>query len=154
MENTQQAQMTPALLVKQAIATCHAFSEHLDFENKALEERDIAAIEDATKTKRHLGAKLETLLKDVRASKDDIRRDANAVADLQNLQVAIDAYQIKARKNVLMLSAAHEATAQFLNVVRQAVIKLRPKVTTYGQTGYVQESTASAQPSSLVRKDI
>lgn len=152
MQNTNETQMTPALLVKQAIATCHAFSEHLDFENQALEARDIETIEDATKTKRHLGAKLETLLRDIKMQKEAIRLDTAAFTDLQNLQLAIDAYQVKARKNVVMLSAAHEATAQFLGMVRQAVIRLKPKVTTYGNAGQVQENSSGS--TSLLNKEV
>lgn len=149
----QQAQTTnPHDLVKQAIATCNAFCEHLDFENKALEEQDIATVEEATKTKRHLGAKLETLLKDVRTEREAIKANAGAMTELQNLQVAIDNYQSKARKNVVMLSAAHEATAQFLGMVRQAVMKLKPKATTYGKQGEMTDHGVGS--TSLLNKNI
>ena len=143
---------TPYELVMNAIATCDAFCEHLDYENDALENRDIDAVEQGTKTKRHLGAKLEGILKDVSARRDQIKSDTQAVKELQNLQAAIDHYQTKARKNVVLLSAAHEATAQFLNMVRQAVHKLKPKTSVYGQTGQVEEKTTSTN--SLINKEI
>lgn len=146
------ANQTPYELVMNAIATCDAFCEHLDFENKALENRDIDAVEEGTKTKRHLGAKLEGVLKDVKTQRDLIKADVQAVRELQNLQTAIDLYQTKARKNVVLLSAAHEATAQFLNMVRQAVIKLKPKATTYGQEGQLEQR--SSGKNSLINKEI
>lgn len=145
-------QQTPYELVMSAIAACDAFCEHLDFENKALEARDIETVEEGTKTKRHLGAKLEGILKDVKEQRNFIKQDAQAVQELQNLQTAIDLYQNKARKNVMLLSAAHEATAQFLNMVRQAVSKLKPKTKTYGQTGQIEERSSSK--SSLINKEI
>lgn len=107
--------------------------------------------EEIIKEKRALAAKVEKLLSDVKAQKQSIREDISARNKLPELEVVIQDYQTTARKNVLLLRAAHQATADVLNIFRRAVDKVKPKAETYNKDGQL---SSGASAGSLVTKSV
>lgn len=144
--------MTHAIeLVNNTIESCEKFAFLLHEENTLLKERNIDAVEQKVKEKRHLAAKVEKLLSTIKSSVHLIKSDPTALDRLPELQVCVDNYQTAARKNMVLLQAAHTATSDFLQLVRNAIDMKKPRAQTYGNTGTMNTTPAST---SLVNKDI
>ena len=144
--------MTYAIeLVSNTIESCEKFATLLQDENSNLKNRDIESVEKNIKEKRHLAAKVEKLLSTVKNSVLQIKSDKEALLKLPTLQISVDNYQTAARKNIILLQAAHSATNDFLNLVRRAIDVKKPKAETYGKTGNMNQHKSSTK---LVSKNI
>lgn len=149
MQNQPQTSMQD--LVIRAKTACIDFTTLLTEENEALKNNQMDILEKKYKLKRQAAAKMEALLNEVQTSQGAIKQDRAATDELGELQVVINNYQQNARKNVLLLRAAHDATTSFLNLVKEAVSKHKPKVSTYGDQGHLEEKTS---PTNLVDTSI
>lgn len=138
-------------LVSNTIESCEKFAILLNDENILLKDKNIEAVENKIKEKRHLAAKVEKLLSTIKGSVDQIKSDQGALAKMPELQACIDNYQTAARKNMTLLQAAHTVTNDFLNLVRHAVDLKKPRTNTYGKTGAMNQHAPATK---LVNKDI
>lgn len=144
--------MTYAIeLVNNTIESCEKFAVLLHEENALIQNRDIEGVEQKYKEKRHLAAKVEKLLSSVKESIQSIKADNDAMGRLGELQVCVDNYQSEARKNMVLLQAAHSATSDFLQLVRRAIDLKKPHAQTYGSSGSLNEQPTAT---TLVNKDI
>lgn len=144
--------MTQAVqLVTSVIESCEKFTTLLLEENEALKDRKLSEVEEKLKEKRHLAAKVEKLLSTLKASFTQVKNDQSATDKLSQLTTVVNNYQKAARKNTVLLQAAHTATSDFINLVRSAVESKKPKVQTYGETGNMRQTENTTK---LIDKDI
>lgn len=134
--------------VTKALEACKALTGLLAEENKELKARNTKRIEEFYKEKRHLAVKMETLLKEVKTLPAEEKNSRN----MGELEVAINNYQTHARQNLLLLRAAHEATANFLTLVREAIERKKTKAETYSKEGQI--SAGDGRDTRLINKNI
>lgn len=143
--------MTHALILN-AIDHTEKLIDVMETENVMLmKHKRGEAYDDILKQKRALAAKVERLLTDIRANKESIKKDIDAQGTLPELDVVMNTYQTTARKNLILLKAAHQTTADMLNLFKRAVDKIKPKPKTYTKEGSIVQGASSG---SLVSKDV
>ena len=142
---------TPQQLIDNALEHCQAFTAILREENEALTTKKLDALEDPTKRKRHVAVKLEVAMTQVQENKDILSTSGAVTQKMQQLQVFLSDYKEQARKNVVLLKASHEATTQFIQMVRSAVTAHKPQPKTYGNNGQMQDNSGSTN---LVIKNV
>jgi hypothetical protein len=104
-------------------------------ENEDLRARKLDRVTTNVKRKNELAGNVEALLLDVKALQEKGETlERNQVNQLQN---ALDEYQTHARQNMLLLKAAHEATADFLLLVKQTLDAKQGTTKTYGSQGHM-----------------
>jgi flagellar biosynthesis/type III secretory pathway chaperone len=130
-------------IVDTAIAHCASFTELLKEENEALSTKNTSILEELTKQKRHLAAKLEVAMGNIQRNKNLLMQSTTVSISMQKLQVYIDVYKEQARKNMVLLKASHEATTQFIDMVRRAVSAQKPQAKTYGNNGQMTDNTSN-----------
>lgn len=139
-------------LINDAIKYTNDLVDVMHTENELLSSHQRGDVfEDVIKEKRALAAKVEKLLSEIKQNRADIQADISAKQKLPELEVVIDTYQTTARKNVLMLQAAHQTTLDVINIFRRAVDKVKPKSETYNRQG---ELSSGASAGSLVTKSV
>lgn len=138
-------------VVMDAIKVCKELAAFLVDENQALRERRIEFVESNLKQKNRMATDMEKNLKKVHDERDSLASNPVTKRALKDLQVALDDYRRHARQNLMLLQAAHNATADFLMMVKEAVEAKKPKVNTYGKDGAVSQAAGNV---SLVNKAI
>lgn len=128
---------TPQGLIQEAARICEELISLLEEENKCLETKDMARIEEISKEKDGLSTKLEEMLKSIKAwsttaSAED-KTTAKALAT--SLKSRLEVMNKLAERNFILLEAGFAATQNFLNIVRRVIAK--PKAQTYGSQGQV-----------------
>ena len=149
--NPAMESMSLQTIVDTALEHCLAFIKLLQEENEALSAKKMSNIDELTKQKRHLAAKLEVSMKNVQAHKAQLMQTGSVSLKMEQLTVYLDMYKQHARKNLVLLKASHEATTQFIDMVRKAVSMHKPQAKTYGNTGAMQEN---ANTTNLVIKSV
>lgn len=132
----------PAL--QKAVTLCQELVDLLTAENSHIRAHDMAAIETAVARKEALVEEFQVALK---AIKDDLTaiKTNPAFAPLHaKLKDLLIAYNEVARRNVVLLQAAHTSATSFINIVRQAITPPAPQV--YGKDGQMRESTGQSTP--------
>ena len=109
------------------------------------------AFEEIIKQKRALSAKVEKLLSDMKKRKAEIKETLASNPQMQELEVVINDYQTTARKNVILLQAAHQTTTDVLNIFRRAVESVKPKAETYDKQGKL---SSGASTGTLITKSV
>lgn len=144
--------MKDTQLINEAIARTAALVEVMEQENQLLKTHERGeAFEAIIKEKRLIGAKVEKLLSEVKRHKDVLKGNEAAAARLPELQVVVDKYQTTARKNVVLLQAAHQTTMDVINIFRKAVERVKPKAETYTKDGKMSSGDAAG---TLITKSV
>lgn len=138
----------PAL--QQAIALCQELVDLFATENEQIRKRDLKAIEATVVRKDNLAENFQKALAAVK--KDIVAIKSNpAFAELHlKLKSLLISYNEAARRNVVLLQAAHTSATGFIKIVRQAMQPPAAKV--YGKNGQMQEAVPVGAP--LVTKSV
>jgi hypothetical protein len=149
--NNQQPHQHPKQSLQEAAALCRQLKDLVAGENDALEKRKLSMVEDNIKQKTHLTLKLESLLNRARTQRSLLQEDSAARAAARDVQAEMADFQSLARKNMLLLKAAHQTRADTLQMIRQALNEKNPRVETYNAEGKVGTKGKEA---SLVNKAV
>lgn len=146
--------MSTTLTGQELVMTAHTslrdFCDIIEQENSALQQHRPEVITQLVKQKQLLAGRVEKLLQQVQKSQTegaDLPR-----AGLQLLQTTMDKYRTLSRQNMLLLQAAHQATADFILLVKQTLDAEKPSAKTYGKTGQV--NTGGYSETKLVNRAI
>jgi len=132
----------PAL--QQAVSLCQELVNMLNAENQLIRNHDTKGIEANTARKEALVDEFQVALKAIKTDLVAIKTNP-ALAPLHNkLKELLLAYNEAARRNVVLLQAAHTSSTSFINIVRQAITPPTPKV--YGKDGQMRESAGQSTP--------
>ena len=137
-------------IVRAASHACLELQRLLEEENAALEARDIAQVEQLTGLKRQLSRRLEVLLSSVSQHADSLRDDPTTSVALEELKNHVEELDEVARRNFTLLDANHQATQNFLTIVRRALTPMQ--ASTYGSQGSMSED--ESKKTSLVVKSV
>lgn len=120
-------------------------------ENEDLRARKIDRVTTNVKRKNEMANRVEQLLGEIKTMQT--RGEKFDAPQANQLQAALDEYQTHARQNMLLIKAAHEATADFLLLVKQTIDSKQGTAKTYGQQGEMSES-APATTRSFINKAV
>lgn len=138
----------PAL--QQAIHHCQELVDLFAAENEHIRKRDLKALEANISRKDTLVEEFHKALKAVKADITTIKANP-AFTDLHHkLKSLLVSYNEAARRNVMMLQAAHTSATGFIKIVRQAIQPPATKV--YGKDGQMLEAAPVGSP--LVTKSV
>lgn len=139
--------MTPPtpVLIDEAIAATDALKSFLVMENDFLAQRKMEEVEIGLKQKIRLARELEKRLGSLKERQEEVAGDTMAKNRLKALQEDLEIYRAEARKNALLLKAAHQTTADVLALVKQVAEAQAPKSGAYGNNGQVGNNGAKGQ---------
>lgn len=138
----------PAL--QKAIHLCQELVDLFTTENEQIRKRDLKAIEATVSRKDSLAEDFQNALKAVKADLAAIKSNP-AFTDLhQKLKNLLISYNEAARRNVVLLQAAHTSATGFIKIVRQAMQP--PAAKTYGKDGQMLDTPGVGNP--LVAKTV
>ena len=119
----------------EARATIRELMALLMEENSGTLSADGAATEARLLHKKRLTLRLEQLLAEVRAQKEQWRLDVAAQREALAMEGEMRLLQQHARKNAAVLQAAHQVRAELVVAIRDAVDANQPKAQLYGASG-------------------
>ncbi|MFZ2619644.1 MAG: hypothetical protein WAX89_02120, partial [Alphaproteobacteria bacterium] len=120
-------------------------------DNAALGARDTKKVEENLKQKTRLALKLEKLLGDAKANKDVVKQDPDFHFTARALQAEIEEFEVAARKNMMLLKAAHQVRADTLQIIRHVINERQPKVDMYNARGTL---ASTGKEATLVNKAV
>ncbi len=148
MAIVMQEGMAPGILeqMSDARATCRELLQLLVAENASLNKSSVTEVEARLQNKRRLTLRLEVLLKDLKARRQEwtSRKDAQEVA--LRLAEEVSVFQDMARKNMELLRAAHQLRADMVSMIRDTLEAQAPRVQTYGRYGSMTPSGNAPAP--------
>ncbi|PIZ31615.1 MAG: hypothetical protein COY40_01530 [Alphaproteobacteria bacterium CG_4_10_14_0_8_um_filter_53_9] len=128
-----------------ARTTCRELAKLLLEENHALHKGGAAENEARLNLKKRLSVRLEKLVQDIKGQRDKWHTNALAARTANELAADIAVFTDLARKNELMLRAAHQIRADIVGVIRDAMDAQSPRVQTYGRSGTMNTSSAGVR---------
>jgi len=137
-------------LLSKASSTCGELISLLTGENEALEQRQVAVVEENLKLKRKLAHRFERVMLDIKAQRDQLQTP-NAKRATAALQGQIKDYDVLSRRNMLLLQSAYEARTGFLNTVRESIAAQQPNAGVYNQYGNTKPHRT---PASIVNQSV
>lgn len=137
--------------VQQVTEATRELSNLLIEENEALRSKQVKQIEPLLKRKKRAAFQLEKTLQTLKQTQG-LQNDQSIKTEFASLQRAMQDYHALARKNLLLLKAEHEATADFLDMIRVAAEKKKSTANVYGQDGAME--SRKGNQTSLLNKNI
>lgn len=137
----------PGIVIQmmEASQTCRELMGLMLEENDNLQHQNLAHTEARLLMKKRLALRLEKLLVDIKAHKNDLRGNRNVENMAVKLAEEIDVFRTIASKNEVMLRAAHKLRADIVEMIRDTLEAQQPRVTTYNAGGYVQHGTGGTR---------
>lgn len=137
MANTPQ----PGIIIQmmEASQTCRELMGIMSEENANLANQQTSQIEARLQLKKRLALRLEKLLADIKAQKDQWKDSPLAKNAATRLAEEIALFTELAKKNETLLRAAHQLRADIVAVIRDTIDASQPRATTYNADGQVKK---------------
>lgn len=137
--------------VQRARSLCLELGDAMHEENTMLHSRKLEKLDDVLMRKKRLAAKLEKALADIKTNREVVKADSRSAATTQLLEQEMQAFQTLARKNLIMLQAAHQMRGDFLDMVRKAITEKQAINKGYTKAG---QSNVPSSNVPLINKQI
>lgn len=130
--------------LQQAITLCQELVSLLEAENAHIRANNTAAVAEATARKETLMIAFQDALKLIKKDLAAIKAHPSYASLHGQLKDLLLRYNEVARRNVVLLQAAHTSASSFINIVRQAMQPPAPQV--YGKDGNLREALQHHTP--------
>lgn len=125
----------PAPEIISARETCRELLALLTEENTSLGKQDIKIVEARIQQKKRLTLRLEQSLEEIRRSAPAWKENASSKRHMVLFAEEMKLFQELARKNALLLKAAHQLRADLVIAIRDALDDAQPRAQLYNANG-------------------